>query len=436
MIFRISILFLTWYNITKFSNIDRKKGNKMNVLFINSNLHGHINPTLGLVKKLIEKGNKVSYFCSESFSEQVIKMGAKWIGFSNELDRFLKEYRPTDRHPFFMLMEYMLSYDEVVLPELLDMIQKDSYDMIICDSFFGGGCFLKEIFNIPVVCSHSSFAMSQAPVPSQMLMPGFHPQLDHCYQIRNRICENYHIQQPTLEQVFVSKGDLNIVYTSRKFNHDEGVNEPDYLFVGPSIERQQDCCEMDFSVVGERKLLYISLGSINTEYVDFYKTCIMAFRDSDYYVFMSIGTKCEVSQLGSIPSNFCVQSFLPQLEILEHADVFITHAGFNSVNESLYFGVPMLALPLINDQYMVAKRLVSMQLGMQENIKELTPEILRCKLDILIMDHKTKEKCVEISKEMRECVNLDQAVSILEKYVGGWNHPDIEYVRHSEQKGV
>ena len=389
----------------------------MNILFINANLHGHINPTLGLVKKLTERGNQVSYFCSELFSEQVTKMGAKWIGFSNKLDLFLKEYRPTDRHPFFMLMEYILLYDEVVLPEILDIAKEDLYDMIICDSIFGGACFLKQITKIPVVCSHSSFAMSQAPVPKQMLVAGYHPQLDHCYQILRRICESYKIEEPSLEQVFTSKGDLNIVYTTRNFNGDDGVHEPDYLFAGPSIDRQQEAYEMDFSVIGERKLIYISLGSLNTNFADFYKTCIAALNDNDYYVCMSIGKKCEVSQLGEIPSNFFVKSFLPQLEILKRADVFITHAGFNSVNEALYFGVPMLALPQVNDQHMVAKRLVSMQLGMTESIKELSPEMLRSKLETLIMDKKMKENCMEISREMRDFTKLEQTVLRLERYV-------------------
>jgi MGT family glycosyltransferase len=209
----------------------------MNVLFVNANLYGHINPTLGLVKKLTETGNQVSYFCFESFSEQVTKIGAKWIEFSNKLDLFLKEYRPTDRHPFYMLMEYTLLYDEAALPEILDIIKEDQYDMIICDSFFGGACFLKQIVKVPVVCSHSSFAMSKTPVPERMLVPGFHPQLDHCYQILKRICKSYNIEEPSLEQVFTSKGDLNIVYTTQDLNGDEGVHEPEYLFVGPSIDR-------------------------------------------------------------------------------------------------------------------------------------------------------------------------------------------------------
>ena len=389
----------------------------MNILFINANLHGHINPTLGLVKKLTERGNQVSYFCSEPFSEQVTKTGAKWIGFSNKLDLFLEEYHPTDRHPFFMLMEYILLYDEVVLPEILDIEKKDLYDMIICDSIFGGACFLKQLTEIPVVCSHSSFARSQAPVPKQMLVAGFHPQLDHCYQILKRICESYKIEEPSLEQVFTSKGDLNIVYTTRNFNGDDGVHEPDYLFTGPSIDRLQEASDLDFSGIGDRKLIYISLGSLNTDFVDFYKTCISAFRNTDYYVCMSIGKKCEVSQLGEIPLNFLVKSFLPQLEILKKADVFITHAGFNSVNEALYFGVPMLALPQVNDQHMVARRLVSMQLGIAESIKELSPEILRTKTETLIMEREIKENCMQISREMRNFAKLEQTVRKLEKYV-------------------
>ena len=392
----------------------------MNILFVNANLHGHINPTLGLVKKLTERGNQVSYFCSELFSEQVTKVGAKWIGFHNKLDLFLKEYRPTDRHPFYMLMEYILLYDEVVLPEILDIVKEERYDMIICDSIFGGACFLKQMTNIPVVCSHSSFAMSRAPVPKQMLVAGFHPQLDHCYQILKRICESYKIEEPSLEEVFTSKGDLNIVYTTRNFNGDEGVHEPDYLFAGPSIDRLQESCDLDFSVIGDRKLIYISLGSLNTDFVDFYKTCISAFRDTDYYVCMSVGEKCEVSQLGEIPLNFLVKSFLPQLEILKRAEVFITHAGFNSVNEALYFGVPMLALPLVNDQYMVAKRLTSMQLGITESIKDLSPEILRARTEALITEKKIKENCLQISQEMKDFAKPEQTVWKLETFVDAW----------------
>ena len=61
----------------------------------------------------------------------------------------------------------------------------------------------------------------------------------------------------------------------------------------------------------------------------------------------------------------------------------------------------MLALPQVNDQHMVAKRLVSMQLGIVEGIKELSPETLRSKTEALITEKIIKENCMKISQEMR-----------------------------------
>jgi MGT family glycosyltransferase len=219
-----------------------------------------------------------------------------------------------------------------------------------------------------------------------------------------------------LEQVFTSKGDLNVVYTTHNFNGDPNVNEPEYLFAGPSLDRSQNGEKIDFSFVENRTPIYISLGSLNTDYLEFYKICISAFRDTNYYVFMSIGKKCEVSQLGEIPSNFHVENFLPQLEILEHVKAFITHAGFNSVNEALFFGVPMLALPLVNDQYMVAKRITSMQLGISGNMKEISANQLRDMLKTLLTDNTIKHNVMLVSQEMKNSMNLDLVAEKMEEY--------------------
>ncbi len=392
----------------------------MNILFLNANLYGHINPTLGLVKKLTDRKNQVDYFCSEAFSKAVTDAGADWIGYSDNVEQFFKDFHPTDRHPFYMLMEYTLLYTETALPVFLELIRKKSYDMIICDSYFGGACFLKQLVQIPVICSHSSFAMSSTPVPDRMLQPGFHPQLDYCNQILQHICDTYHIETPSLAQVFTSKGERNIVYTTCRFNADAEVHEPEYLFAGPSLDRLQGERSIDLSVVKKRKLIYISLGSVNTDFLAFYQMCISAFRDTDYYVCMSIGNKLTTEQLGDLPSNFTIKNFLPQLEVLEQADIFITHAGFNSVSEAIYFGVPMLALPQVNDQFMVAKKISSLQLGITENIKELSYHLLRDKVESLMADTEIKENCLKMSREMKESTKLEQVVMKLEQYAAAY----------------
>ena len=390
-----------------------------NILFINANLHGHINPTLPLVRKLVENGNHVDYFCSQKFREKVSAEGASYIDYSDEMDEFLASYRPTDRHPFYMLMEYILLYAEVMIPRVMKIEGIEKYDMLICDSLFGGPIFLKQLLKMPVISSHSSFAMSRAPVPMSMLEPGSHPQLDHCYSILERICTGCGIPVPELTDVFTSKADWNVVYTTPEFNGDPGIELSRYLFAGPVIPQEINREFEGFINGDERKVIYISLGSINTDFADFFRMCIRAFEDSDYYVVMSIGRKCDIEQLGDIPPNFYVGNFLPQLAVLKNTDVFITHAGFNSVSEALYFGVPMYALPMVNDQHMVAKRIKDMEFGLIGMFTEISPQILRDKVEELLSDEQIRLNCRKMSEMIRGSDRLSLTAGKLTEIASG-----------------
>ncbi len=386
-----------------------------NFLFINANLHGHINPTLPLVKELADRGNRVDYFCSHQFQEKVMTAGASFLDGFSELEVFLASYRPTDRHPFYMLMEYILLYAEEMLPRVLKRIQNGQYDMVVCDSLFGGPLFLQQILPIPVVSSHSSFAMDKAPVPVSMLEPGSHPQLDHCYEVLERICSNYAIPVPGLADVFISKAEWNVVYTIQEFN---GVAELDcskYLFTGAAIRKDMEGELEGFNNKNDRPVIYISLGSINTDFIEFYKMCIDTFKESNYYVVMSIGKKCTIDQLGTIPSNFLVGAYLPQLAVLKETDVFITHAGFNSVSEALYYGVPLYALPMVNDQYMVANRVQNLELGMVGKFSEIPPQALRDGVEELLSNKQIRGNCQRISMRLRESDRMSFVAETLEE---------------------
>ena len=80
--------------------------------------------------------------------------------------------------------------------------------------------------------------------------------------------------------------------------------------------------------------LHISMGTIINNQPEFYQKCFVGLKISMRK--LSIGKQLTVEQLGDIPDNFIVGNYLPQLDILRQADVFISHCGMNSTSESLY----------------------------------------------------------------------------------------------------
>lgn len=48
--------------------------------------------------------------------------------------------------------------------------------------------------------------------------------------------------------------------------------------------------------------------------------------------------------------NFIVKPYIAQLDMFQHTDVFITHAGMNSTTKALYYNVPLVMFQLTLDQ--------------------------------------------------------------------------------------
>jgi len=157
--------------------------------------------------------------------------------------------------------------------------------------------------------------------------------------------------------LFRNEQDLNIVFTSLQFQPDGAKLGDKFMFIGPSIYDRKDAPDFSFGNIGDRKLVYVSLGTIANERPDFYRKCIKAFSRVEFNVLISIGSKVNKKELGVIPSNILIENYVPQIEVLKKASLFISHGGMNSVNEALYFGVSLLILPQQFEQVMFQKEL-------------------------------------------------------------------------------
>src|ERR1700752_5148222 len=115
------------------------------------------------------------------------------------------------------------------------------------------------------------------------------------------------------------------------------------------------------------------MGTILNGRVDVFRTiAAAAAKHRDVQLVLSVGNQVDPAQLGPVPSNAILVQRAPQLELLKKASLCITHAGLNTVLESLARGVPQVAIPVTYDQPGVAARIAHKQTGVVTSLDKLT----------------------------------------------------------------
>lgn len=173
----------------------------------------------------------------------------------------------------------------------------------------------------------------------------------------NTLSKTYHLKKMRIFDVFTQRGAPNLVCTSKLFQpYADSFDHERYRFVGPILQPRSEAPAFPFERLDEEKLLiYISLGTMVADQASFFRLCMQAFAQSDWQVVMAVGKSASPEVWRDIPANCLAQPFVPQLEILQRASLFITHGGMNSVNEALSYNVPLVIVPQGADQHVIAK---------------------------------------------------------------------------------
>ncbi|MFL6158448.1 MAG: nucleotide disphospho-sugar-binding domain-containing protein [Marmoricola sp.] len=105
------------------------------------------------------------------------------------------------------------------------------------------------------------------------------------------------------------------------------------------------------------------------------------------------------------PANFLVRTRLPQLQILEKADVFVTHGGMNSVQEGLYYEVPVIVVPQQIEQSINGRRIAELGagivLGDAPPYGRVSVDQLRDALDRVLADPAYRSRAAELGAGAR-----------------------------------
>jgi zeaxanthin glucosyltransferase len=208
-----------------------------------------------------------------------------------------------------------------------------------------------------------------------------------------------------------------ITQTPKVFDFPKLACPPQFHYTGPFHDPgSRSLIPFPWERVTAERMIYGSLGTLVNGLEHVYRKIIAASAMiPGTQLVLSIGNNIRLEDLGKLPGNAIVVRSAPQLELLKRAHLCITHAGANTVLESLAAGVPMIAIPIGFDQPGMAARVAYHGVGEFLEEENLTSDKLKALITTIMDDPNYKTRAVQMRDEIAAIRGLERAVTIIEQ---------------------
>jgi len=182
---------------------------------------------------------------------------------------------------------------------------------------------------------------------------------------------------------------------------------------------------------GGSPVVYMSFGTLATLEAWQVQALVRGLNDPRWRVLWSLRPS-QQEWVSAAPPTFHIQASVPQQAVLAHPAVraFVSHCGMNSVSESLYWGKPILALPIFGDQHYNAARVADVGAGLRLRKQRFDSNEVRRKMESLLDGPGYTAAARKMSNVLRQTGGLDEAARIVEHTLAsGFNHliPEMLY---------
>ena len=167
-----------------------------------------------------------------------------------------------------------------------------------------------------------------------------------------------------------------------------------------------------FAKNNDKKLIYISFGSLGSGDTDLLKRLIDTIAELPYRALVNVGDYQD--SYTDIPENVIIASWFPQPSVIPQVDAAIHHGGNNSFTECLYFGKPAIIMPYVWDGHDNATRIDETGHGFKMPRYDWTNKQLAEKLDFMLNDQTMQARLAATSKQMQSQNGPQKAAGILD----------------------
>ncbi|MEU3647748.1 glycosyltransferase [Lentzea sp. NPDC034063] len=381
----------------------------MRILFSSLGSHGHVYPILPLAIAARAQGHDVLYAVDSGFHATVEKLGLTVVDAGISIwDAFRQanELHGTGEFRRDMLRQTAVDAFGSLLPrafvnDLEPVLERDKPDLVVFELINPGAGLAAMRAGIPTVC-HGFGKMDENLVPEAMsdLL------LEYVAELGITLPDGHHygLGSTYLDVFPPSLQDL------------DHLSDVDRIPMRP-VPFAEPGELPDWVVAHERPLVYLTFGTAFSN-PDVLKTAIAGVAGVDAEVLVATGPQVDPSVLTDVPANVHVLPWVPQADLLAHADLVVHHGGAGTTVAAMTNGLPQLILPQGADQFRNAEIVEDTRLGGRLVGEDFTADAVQETAQKLLKDNEVRAANAVIAAEIAAMPHPDDVVPKLVELAG------------------
>jgi MGT family glycosyltransferase len=190
-----------------------------------------------------------------------------------------------------------------------------------------------------------------------------------------------------------------------------------FEYVGPLRDAVSRATAFPWDRLDGRPLVYASLGTLQNRKHRVFRCFAEACAKLPVQLVIAHGGGLDEHIAAALPGDPVVVGYAPQREVLARARLTLTHAGLNTVLDSLTYGVPLVAIPITYEQPAIASRVSWCGAGRALSLKKLTALRLRKAIETVLAGSTYTAKAHVVRRSIEMAGGLTRAADIVEKVV-------------------
>ncbi|MEM7557234.1 MAG: glycosyltransferase [Cyanobacteria bacterium P01_A01_bin.84] len=403
---------------------------------------GHLNTFIPLGKELLHRGHRVTLIALVDAKEKATTAGLDFQVVGEDIfpkGKLKERFAELGKLSGLTALKYTVQLFKealvVFLRDAPEIIQKAGIEALLIDQTSLGGATVAEYLNLPFITVCSAVVLNREPnVPPfntpWQYSPTWWGRLRNKlgYQIINQVTKPMRSAIAEYRQKWNlplhshpndSYSPLaQITHQPAEFEFPRQDLPQCFHFTGPyHYSASREPVPFPWEKLTGQPLIYASMGTLQNRLTDVFKKIATACEGLDAQLVLTLGGSATLESLPQLPGNPIVVSYAPQLELLQKATLTITHAGMNTTLECLTNGVPMVAIPIANDQLGIASRMAWTGVGEVVPLGKLSVEKLQKAIKKVLTEDSYKTNASRLQAAIQQAGGVSLAADIIEKAV-------------------